>query len=471
MRSKKNWSPVSELSPLIETTLSDLLEFTRDGEWGEGAPAAGLVRMRVVRGTDFARVRLGDLTTLPIRYIRKDVAARKALLAGDLLIETAGGTKDQPTGRTVLISQRTIDKADAPLIPASFARFLRPRPALIDPAFLFWKLQAEYNSGKLSSYHVQHTGVARFQFTQFASTHLLEIPGNKETQREAARTLSALDDKIEMNRRMNETLEAMAQAIFRDWFVDFGPVRRKLAGETDPVAIMGGLTPDPARAAELAALFPHKLSENGLPDGWVPSTLGQLFDVRIGKTPPRKESEHFLAGDRGVPWCSIRDMASGDLFLSSTSESLRAESVDRCRVNRVSEGVVILSFKLTVGRVAITDRAMTTNEAIAHLNSTAASPSAWFTYSHLRQFDFDTLGSTSSIATAVNSKTIKQIPILLPSPAIANAFDELSEPLFARVRSSLSENRTLAEARDYLLPRLMSGAVRVADALAIEPTQ
>ena len=68
--------------------------------------------------------------------------------------------------------------------------------------------------------------------------------------------LGALDDKIELNRRMNETLEAMARAIFKDWFVDFGPTRRKLAGLTDPTEIMGGLVQDATRAAELAALFP-----------------------------------------------------------------------------------------------------------------------------------------------------------------------------------------------------------------------
>ena len=82
-----------------------------------------------------------------------------------------------------------------------------------------------------------------------------------------AELLGSLDDKIELNRRMNETLEAMAQAIFRDWFVDFGPTRRKLAGITDPVEIMGGLVQD-APARRTGALFPDALGDNGLPEGW-----------------------------------------------------------------------------------------------------------------------------------------------------------------------------------------------------------
>jgi type I restriction enzyme S subunit len=98
--------------------------------------------------------------------------------------------------------------------------------------------------------------------------------------------LGSLDDKIELNRRMNETLEAMAQAIFRDWFVDFGPTRRKMAGTTDPVSIMGGLTPDPARAEELAAVFPNELGDDGSPQGWAERSLGDDLNILMGQSPP-----------------------------------------------------------------------------------------------------------------------------------------------------------------------------------------
>ena len=96
--------------------------------------------------------------------------------------------------------------------------------------------------------------------------------------------LDALDDKIELNRRMNETLEAMAQAIFRDWFVDFGPTRRKLAGLTDPTEIMGGLVQDPTRAAELAALFPDAFGDDGLPEGWEKRRVEDVLTLAYGKS-------------------------------------------------------------------------------------------------------------------------------------------------------------------------------------------
>jgi type I restriction enzyme S subunit len=104
----------------------------------------------------------------------------------------------------------------------------------------------------------------------------LLIPYPERKEREAVLSvLSSLDNKIELNQRTNETLEATAQAIFKDWFIDFGPVRRKLEGTTDPVAIMGGLTQDAALAIELTTLFPDSFGDDGLPEGWQGGTLGE----------------------------------------------------------------------------------------------------------------------------------------------------------------------------------------------------
>ena len=91
-------------------TLRSLLIYTRDGEWGSANPGTGLVPIRVIRGADFVPVRQGDLTTVPIRYLRAEHSRRKALRSGDILIETAGGSKGRPTGRTLLIQSRILDR-------------------------------------------------------------------------------------------------------------------------------------------------------------------------------------------------------------------------------------------------------------------------------------------------------------------------------------------------------------------------
>jgi len=445
-----------------DVKLRDMLTLTRDGEWGKGEATAGFSPALVIRGTDFDKVRYGDLSTLPLRYIRSDILERKAVRMGDTLIEAAGGTKDQPTGRTVLITQRLIDEAPLPLICASFSRFLRPDATKIVPEFLFWKLQDEYHSRRMTPYHIQHTGVARFQYTQFAEKYPLYIPSLSE-QQAIASVLGALDDKIELNRRMNETLEAMARAIFKDWFVDFGPTRAKMAmrGE-DPQNENVARTP--YLAPDVWSLFPDRLDADGKPEGWGYSTVGERFDVKIGRTPPRIEGWHFTEGSSGVPWLSIRDLAQCGAYVHETSEGLTEQSVKDCRVPVAAKDTVLVSFKLTVGRVAIAERSMATNEAIAHLNPIEGSPSSYFAYCWMKGFDYTTLGSTSSIATAVNSKSIKGMRFPEVGKQLENHFALFTEPLFKMLLNNSREARTLAQTRDLLLPKLMSGEVRVKDA-------
>ncbi|HQV13164.1 MAG TPA: restriction endonuclease subunit S [Nitrospira sp.] len=284
------------------------------------------------------------------------------------------------------------------------------------------------------------------------SNYPLPLPPRNE-QRAIAHILGTLDDKIELNRRRNQTLEAMARALFQDWFVDFGPVRAKMEGR------------EPYLPAELWRLFPERLDEAGKPAGWEEVAAEIVADVGIGKTPPRKESQWFSTADTDVPWVSIRDMGNSGVFLQETSEFLTAEAVEKFNVRVVPDNTVILSFKLTVGRVAITDGEMVTNEAIAHLKVRDENTySSEYLYCYLREFDFGRLGNTSSIATAVNSKSIKALPILVPTNDLVRCFSDRVSPIFTCIKQLQSEAGVLAQLRDTLLPKLISGELRVADA-------
>lgn len=105
--------------------LKEITVVTKDGEWGKGEPFDSSVEMMVIRGTDFEDVRVGSLDGVPSRYIPEHIATRKRLQPFDILIETAGGSKDRPTGRTMLLKPSMISKANLPLTCASFARFIR----------------------------------------------------------------------------------------------------------------------------------------------------------------------------------------------------------------------------------------------------------------------------------------------------------------------------------------------------------
>jgi len=151
---------------------------------------------------------------------------------------------------------------------------IRPDPCVLDATFLRYWLVAPSTQNLLLG--LASAGATRPALTK-SMLEGLEVPAPPlKEQHTIANVLSALDDKIELNRRTSETLEAMAQATFKDWFVDFGPVRRKMQGETDPPAILGGLLPSRERATVLSHIFPNSLDGDGFPVGW---KRGQLSDI------------------------------------------------------------------------------------------------------------------------------------------------------------------------------------------------
>ncbi len=252
-------------------------------------------------------------------------------------------------------------------------------------------------------------------------------------QRRIASILSSLDRKIELNNKINADLEEMAQAIFKNWFVDFEPFK-------------DGKFLD---------------SELGMiPEGWKVGRADDFYQINIGKTPPRKEHKWFSTNPADKIWVSIANMGNSGIFISDSSEYLTKEAVDSHNIIMVPRNTILLSFKLTVCRVAIADKELTTNEAIARF-ILSDDKYMEFLYLYLKKYDYNSLGSTSSIATAVNSKTIKGMQMLQPSDNVIDAFHIQVNPIFEKIRSLAKENSRLSLLRDTLLPRLMSGELEV----------
>ena len=191
------------------------------------------------------------------------------------------------------------------------------------------------------------------------------------------------------------------------------------------------------------------------------SRADEVFNIHIGKTPPRKEPEWFsFDRDGNVIWMSIKDMGGGDAYLIDSSEYLTPEAVDKHNIKKCKPGSVLLSFKLTVGRVGIVASEMVTNEAIACFSSDDPRKLAYL-YPLLKSYDYASLGSTSSIATAVNSKMIKAMGLKIPSSSVLDAFYERAKPIYELLLSNTRELAALNELRDTLLPKLMSGEIDV----------
>lgn len=316
-------------------------------------------------------------------------------------------------------------------------------PDEADYRFVYYSLLASRNSIKGLA-----VGAAQQNLSGQAIKNMrLPFPPLNE-QRRIAHILGTLDDKIDLNRRMNETLEEMARALFKSWFVDFDPVRAKSEGR------------DTGLPKRLTDLFPDRFVDSDFgktPAGWDYVSVNEEFRVTIGRTPPRKEAQWFSYADSDVPWVSIRDMGLSGVYLHDVAEYLTHDAVTTHKVELVPQGTVLLSFKLTVGRVAIASRALATNEAIAHFHPRRSdSPGALFLYSYLRNFDYSSLGNTSSIATAVNSKSVREMPLLRPPAGLVRAFETLLRPYFEKVRAVDREVANLKETRNVLLRDLLS---------------
>lgn len=257
---------------------------------------------------------------------------------------------------------------------------------------------------------------------------------SREVQDKIVNILKSLDDKIELNRRINDNLEQQAQALFKSWFVDFEPFKD-----------------DKFIESELGMI----------PEGWRVGKAEDFYKINIGKTPPRKEQKWFSHDSSNITWVSISDLGAGGYYIFESSEYLTKEAVDNFNVVMVPKYTVLLSFKLTVGRVAIAGKDLTTNEAIARFVTSKVNRE--YTYLLLKGYNYNLLGSTSSIATAVNSKIIKEMKIVMPENEVLNRFSSLVKPYFDQIQKKEEENNQLIALRDSILPKLMSGELKIND--------
>ncbi len=195
----------------------------------------------------------------------------------------------------------------------------------------------------------------------------------------------------------------------------------------------------------------------------------EVFSIHIGKTPPRKQHEWFSFDHAdNVIWMSIKDMGSSGAYLIDSSEYLTKQAVEKFNVRKCKPGSILLSFKLTIGRVGIVANEMVTNEAIACFASDDERRLAYL-YPLLLTYEYASMGSTSSIATAVNSKMVKAMVLPIPSEEVLDFFYEQAKPIFDLLLSNTREITTLEQLRDFLLPKLMSGKI---DASEVKlPTQ
>ena len=261
----------------------------------------------------------------------------------------------------------------------------------------------------------------------------LRIPSKNEQDR-LVNILKSLDDKIEVNRRINDNLEQQAQALFNSWFVDFEPFRD----------------------------HPFVESELGMiPKGWRVGTLNELGDVVGGSTPSKAKPEYYT--NDGIAWLTPKDLSISQRKFTSKGEiDITHEGYESCSTKLMPKGSVLFSSRAPIGYITIAKNDICTNQGFKSVIPKFAGTA--FLYCFLKESTQEIENkATGSTFKEASGALMKSLPAIIPEKAVLDDFENLLSPLFHQQEVVEEENSLLSSLRDSLLPRLMSGELNVSE--------
>ncbi len=417
---------------------------------------------------EWAAAKLGDvadlLTGFPFksdRYIEDETAPR--LLRGDNVGQGTlrwDGAKRWPKDAVNDVAEdrpwidaglkyASVQAADLPSLLVQRVARLRGKEGL-DTRFLKYVIGSRAFTDYVLSVQTG-TAVPHISGGQIKSFDF-RLPPRQE-QRAIAQILGTLDDKIELNQRINETLEAIARATFQSWFVDFDPVRAKAKGH------------DTGLRKPIEDVFPCGFEESELdqvPQGW---TVGSILDqakLLSGGT-PKTDRDDYWNGD--IAWASAKDVSqSRDTFLIQTERSITNLGLAESATQKVPAcATVVVARGATTGRMILLGHDMAMNQTCYALTSKIDAPFAL--YCQLRhQIAALVHAAHGSVFDTITTSTFDTARFLLPPAPALLAFERVLQPFFSKILANTEQSITLAALRDALLPKLISGELRVKDA-------
>ncbi|MBD2079880.1 restriction endonuclease subunit S [Leptolyngbya sp. FACHB-17] len=360
----------------------------------------------------------------------------------------------------LVFMQRGASIGQVSLIPknAKFSRYilsqnlmkLTPDPQKADVKFLCYYFLSPLAQELIQRHSVGST-IPGFNLTQLRDFPVPLPPLNE--QKAIAHILGTLDDKIELNRQMNQTLEEIARALFKSWFIDFDPVRAKMDGR-QPAGM----------DAETAALFPNEFEDSAIgkiPKGWVVGTVQDIGHVICGKTPSTQDAENYGAD---IPFITIPDM-HGKIFSIKTNKYLSSKGAKTQANKTLPPYSICVSCIATPGLVVMTTHPSQTNQQINSVIPYEAD-TAFYYYFVLREVadEIKARGSGGSVFANLNKGHFSVLPVLLAPAELRARYHLMVEPIFAKFLSNELESFSLTKVRDELLPKLLSGGIRIKDA-------
>jgi type I restriction enzyme S subunit len=414
-----------------QTPFGDLLrEHVRNGIYkskefhGKGAKIVNM-------GELFAYPRLRDVPMKRVELSSSELE-RFSLREGDLIFARRSLTAEGAGKCTIVLEVAGPTTFESSIIRA------RPNPKQANSLFLYYFFSSPTGFHRLDSIKRQ-VAVAGITGSDLARLTIPQPP--LEEQAAIASILGALDDKIELNRQMNETLEAMARALFKDWFVDFGPTRAKMEGRT------------PYLAPEIWSLFPDRLDHEGKPEGWKISSVGVEFDLIMGQSPP---GETYNENKKGLPFFQ------GSADFGFRYPVRRKYCSAPARIARPDDTLV--SVRAPVGDLNMAWEACCIGRGVAAVRHKQGGRgytqySLYSVQSQIARYD-----DNGSVFGSINKAEFERLRVVAPTTVLIDVFEAIVDSIDDRIRLNTGESETLATTRDLLLPKLMSGLISVKDA-------
>ena len=396
--------------------LADIIDTFITGDWGEESPTQDTPNAAYgVRGADIVPITNHNFTDIPQRYVCDRTKETKLLVAGDLVIEKSGGSPTQSTGRIVYVSEDLI-KAKGNVVCSNFCTAFRVKAGW-NPLYVYYFWQNVYNHGAFFNFEGKTSGIKNLQLDNALSAIDIEyLPLEKQNQIVAS--LASIDEKIKVNRQINDNLEAMAKQLYEYWFVQFDFPNE----EGKPYKSSGG-----------AMVWNEKLKRE-IPQGWNILPISDILDkypttkryetkeyLQIGKYPIIDQGDAYIVGFTN----------ENDNLLTRHPAVLFGDH---------STKVKFLDFDFARGADG-TQILYSSNDAV----------SQYYLYLVVSALQIPNPGYSRHF------KYLKELPIVIPSLSIATKFVNIVKPLFEKWTKNIFNNIALTKQRDELLPLLMNG--------------
>ena len=417
--------------------LADIIETFISGDWGEETVAEDTPNsVFCIRGADIVPITNHCFNGIPQRFVCDKTIENKTLKAGDLIIEKSGGSPTQSTGRIVYVSEDLI-KAKGNVVCSNFCTAFRVKAGW-NPLYVYYFWQNVYNHGAFFNFEGKTSGIKNLQLDNAMSAIDIEyLPLEKQNQIVAS--LASIDEKIKVNRQINDNLEAMAKQLYDYWFVQFDFPNE----EGKPYKSSGG------------AMVWNENLKREIPQGWVVEKMGKCTNVLLGGTPDTNDNS--LWGN-GYNWLNSGEVAEFPILKSE--KNITPKGLEKSATVLAPKGSVTLSITRHLRPSILCIDACINQSVVAILENDKISKE--YIYPLLNR-DIPRLMSlrTGAQQPHINKGTVEAINVILPPANIMGAYINKAESIYNAIFNNAKEVEELTKQRDELLPLLMNGQATI----------